>query len=275
MARLTPAQAHKARVLSEREARAKGVVVPPRVGGAAPAATGAAEGALPETKRVAAMLAAHAAELKALKSVDRKVAFKAAVLPEYAPYIAGALDAGAPGQDDVFVTLLFWHIDAGDLIGAMEMAAHALTAGMESPVSWSRDLPAALLEEVADKAAAIIKARAALGDDAVGTTPDDALVALREALDLTADADMHDQVRAKAFKALGTLLADSDQAGALAALREALRLDPASGVKTRIASLEKALSVADEATGVEAQAEGESSPAAAPGAAPSGDAGAD
>ena len=57
--------------------------------------------------------------------------------------------------------------------------------------------------------------------------------------ELTRDADMHDQVRAKLYKALGYALQDADSPRALEYLRRALSLNDRVGVKKDIDRLTK------------------------------------
>jgi len=74
------------------------------------------------------------------------------------------------------------------------------------------------------------------------TSPDKALAdPINEALELTADQDMVDEVRAKAHKALGLIALDSAPAVAIEHFEAALKLNPNSGVKTQLTRARKAL----------------------------------
>ncbi|HDX1423941.1 TPA: terminase, partial [Escherichia coli] len=65
---------------------------------------------------------------------------------------------------------------------------------------------------------------------------------LTETLELTATADMPDEVRAKLHKITGLFLRDAgDAAGALAHLQRATQLDCQAGVKKEIERLEREL----------------------------------
>jgi hypothetical protein len=192
-----------------------------------------------------AKLATDKRRLKSLQSVARKVEVKREVLPEYAAYVAGALEGGRGAQDDVLMTVMIWRIDAGDYAGALEIARYALRHRLTLPDQYERSTAAALAEEFADAALA------ALRDG--GTFE---LAQLVEIEQLTADADMHDQIRAKLHKAIALAcapatalagemphVADRGRAQfAVDHLRRALQLDARCGVKQTIARLEAALS---------------------------------
>lgn len=141
------------------------------------------------------------------------------------------LAADTGGQDAVLTRIMLWRLDIADWDGALAIAAYGLRHGLGMPDGFSRDLPATLLEEIAD---------AALGLAA----PDPALAGpLDTALALTAEADMPDEIRAKAHKALGQIQAKdpAEAEQAMAHLEAALTLDPKSGVKTLLAQLKKAM----------------------------------
>jgi Phage small terminase subunit len=192
-----------------------------------------------------AKLATDRRRLKSIQSIERKVEVKREVLPEYAAYVAGALEGGRGAQDDVLMTVMIWRIDAGDFAGALDIARYALRHGLTLPDQYERSTAAALAEEFADAALAVTRDG--------GTFPPDQLVEIAQ---LTELADMHDQIRAKLHKAIGLTIApahaltgsalrSSERAGAQSALdnlRRALSLDARSGVKQNIARLEAALS---------------------------------
>jgi hypothetical protein len=180
-----------------------------------------------------AKLATDRRRLREIASIERKREVKRTLLPEYANYVTGALSGGRGAQDDVLTTLMIWHIDAGDFVGALEIARYALAHCMSLPDQFDRSLATAIAEEFADAALAAFK---------LGETFDAGLLA--EVAQLTASADMHDQVRAKLHKALGLALQTAEPAAALDQLRRALQLDERAGVKKDIARLETELSKA-------------------------------
>lgn len=207
-----------------------------RVSAARAAASAAPGESLAGASRYELMLAkvnTDRVAIKGLKSVERKVEKKRAILPEYVDYVAGALEGGRGGQDDVLVQVMIWRIDIGDYAGALEIAAYALHHDLKLPDAFERDLATVIAEEFAEAALA----------DMSNEKPGDTLQ-LRQVEALTARYDMPDQVRAKLFKAIGYSLQASDLVEALAALRRALELNDKAGVKKDIDRLEKQLAAA-------------------------------
>jgi tetratricopeptide (TPR) repeat protein len=167
--------------------------------------------------------------LKSLQSIERKVAAKIEMLPEYAEYVAGALEGGRGAQDDVLVTVMVWLIDVGNYAGALEIARYALQHGLKLPDQYDRTLATVVAEEFAEKALIVLKA-----EDKFDVDP------LQEVATLTEPYDMPDQARAKLYKALG-YATQADPALALPHLRRALALYDRVGVKKDIERLEKQL----------------------------------
>ncbi|MGT3584617.1 phage terminase small subunit, partial [Escherichia coli] len=131
-------------------------------------------------------------------------------------------------QDDILMTVMLWRLDTGDIAGALEIARYALKYGLTMPGKHRRTPPYMFTEEVA---------LAAMRAHAAGESVDTRL--LTETLELTATADMPDEVRAKLHKITGLFLRDAgDAAGALAHLQRATQLDCQAGVKKEIERLE-------------------------------------
>jgi hypothetical protein len=172
--------------------------------------------------------------LKSIASIEQKIKVKRdELLPEYVDYVAGALSGGRGAQDDVLTTVMIWRIDAGDFAGGLDIARYAIEHRMTLPDQYDRPLATAIAEEFAEAALAAFKK----GD----ATKHVSAAQLGEVAQLTASADMHDQVRAKLHKALGYLAEKSgDGMAALDHLCRALVLDSRAGVKQDIARLEKA-----------------------------------
>lgn len=186
-----------------------------------------------------AQLGEHKRQLKQIQSVERKAEAKRKMLPEYSAWVAGVLDADSGVQDDVFMTVLVWSIDAGDFATALPMAAYALRHKLSMPDQYQRTTACLIAEEFANM---VLKAPEA-------SCPEDA-VALTEVEALVSDQDMPDEVRAKLHKALGYALIhagtgfdDSTVNGmreeALPHLRRALELHDKSGVKKDIERIER------------------------------------
>jgi len=174
-----------------------------------------------------AKLAEDKRRLKDLQSIERKIDVKRQLLPEYQPWIEGVIQGDTGQQDDVFMTVLVWTIDTGDLEAAIPLADYAIRHKLAMPDQYKRTTACVIAEEAADIA---LK----------GTAVPFAL--LQAVAALTADHDMPDEVRAKLHKAIGYALRD---AGQLAEARErlayALQLHAKVGVKKDIERLDTQL----------------------------------
>jgi hypothetical protein len=179
-----------------------------------------------------AKLATDRRRLKSLQSIERKKAVKAEVLPEYADYVAGALEGGRGAQDDVLTTVMVWRVDVGDYAGALAIAVYALQHHLTLPDQYDRTLATVIAEEFAEAALVTLKAGDKFDVDQ-----------LHQVATLTEQHDMPDQARAKLYKALG-LAMQEDPAAALPHLRRALALHDRVGVKNDIDRLEKAVKAA-------------------------------
>lgn len=178
--------------------------------------------------------------LKAVQSIERKIEIKRQILPDYVPWIDGVLAAGRGGQDAVAMTVMVWRIDAGDYLGALAIAEHALRFGLVLPDQYQRTVGTLVAEEIADAA---LQAQSTGGAFEVGV--------LEVCEQLTRGEDMPDEVRAKLHKALGLAYAGKIQAEtpieacrviagmALEQLRRALTLHDRAGVKKDIERLER------------------------------------
>ncbi|MGS8421011.1 phage terminase small subunit [Escherichia coli] len=176
-------------------------------------------------------LAADQRTLKAIYSRELKAAKKRELLPFWLPWVNGVLEQGKGVQDDILMTVMLWRLDTGDIAGALEIARYALKYGLTMPGKHRRTPPYMFTEEVA---------LAAMRAHAAGESVDTRL--LTETLELTATADMPDEVRAKLHKITGLFLRDGgDAAGALAHLQRATQLDCQAGVKKEIERLEREL----------------------------------
>jgi len=190
--------------------------------------------------------------LKALQSIEKRIELKRELLPEYAGWVQGRLDAAVGAergvQDDVLMTVMLWRIDVGDFDGALPLAEYALRFKLQMPEPFKRGVACILTEELAE---ASIKLLAA-GQPAPYLT-------LLRVHELVEGQDMPDEVRAKLFKALGLeharLAADEAACAAsgvpgaarvwkeqaLNHLKRALELHAACGVKGDVKRLEKEL----------------------------------
>lgn len=181
--------------------------------------------------------------LKSIQSMERKAEIKRSLLSDYSPWVEGVLASAIGCQDDVLMTVMVWRIDAGDFVGALQIARYALAHQLCLPDQYQRTTACLLAEEFSE---AMFRAQA-IGESIESST-------LLELESLTKNQDMPDQVRAKLHKAIGySLLASSNEndtqsdesveikQSALTHLRRAWQLHDKVGVKKDIESLERAL----------------------------------
>lgn len=169
--------------------------------------------------------------LKTIYSKRTKADKKRQLLPHYLPWVNGVIDAGEGAQDDVLMTVMLWRLDVDDIAGALKIAHYALDYGLAMPGAHQRPPPYMLVEEVALAAQRLLERQ-----EAVEIAP------LLETLDLTANADMPDEVRARLHRLVGRLLSDREQfVDALYHLQRAAQLDRSRGVKRLIEHVERHL----------------------------------
>lgn len=170
--------------------------------------------------------------LKSTQSMERKAEIKREILPKYVDYVDGVLEAGQGAQDDVLMRIMLWRIDAGDIAGAVAIARYALTHGLNPSEEFKRSTAAIIAEEVADQSLT------QLDEEGI-----DVVVLLGYLVDveaMTRAADMHDQVRAKLFKAMGYAQRAAGQlVEAQSSLERAVTLNERIGVKKDLERLER------------------------------------
>ena len=172
-------------------------------------------------------LAADRRSLKQIHSNERKADKKRELLPFYLPWVTGALENGTGAQDDILMTVMLWRLDAGDIDGAIEIARYALRFSLSMPDGHARSAPYMLAEETALCA---LRARDA-GE------PMNA-VQLLGVINLTQEADMPDEVRARLCKVTGLALRESGQLQqAMEFLQRANQLDRNAGVRKEMENL--------------------------------------
>ena len=170
--------------------------------------------------------------LKNIKSIEAKIQKKQELLPQFGPYIAGVLEGGTGAQDDVLMTIMVWCFDIGDINSALLIASYALKHDLKTPDQYERDTASLVAEQTADEALKLLEKE--------GTDIPRLIGYLQEADQLTADADMHDQIRAKLHKSLGyALRAAGNLEAALKHLERALELNDRVGVKKDIEHLQR------------------------------------
>lgn len=198
-------------------------------------------------QQIALRLTHDLRDLKLIKGIDEKVAHKKKQIGEYAPWIEGLLEAdagvGTGLAAEVAPTIMVWHIDIGDYEAALPIGAFLIRHNATMPARYKRDAASVLVEEIADAA---LKAQAA-GEQA----PIDVLLNVETIVD---GIDMHDEIRAKLNKAIGSETlrageaAPADEAmplliSAQAYLAEAQRLHGRIGVKDRLKRVAKLITI--------------------------------
>ena len=188
-----------------------------------------------EYEKMLYLLARHQKNLKGVQSMEQRAAMKREYLPDYLPWIEGALSAGTGKQDNVLMTWLVWAIDCGEYPLALRIAEYALHQDLVLPEQFSRTVPTLVAEEFADAAKKALQLQQATFD----------VELLQRVAELTEDKDMPDQSRARLYREIGLLLKDSNQADALSAMEKAWSLDDKIGLKTEVNKLRKALGKAE------------------------------
>ena len=181
------------------------------------------------------LLARHKKDLSNIQSMEKRAEYKKQILPDYLPWIEGALKAGTGKQDNVLMMWQVWAIDCGEYHLALEIADYAVHQQLKLPEQFDRTLGTMLAEEFAD---------AAKFAQAAGETFE--LAYLQRVQDITQDEDMPDQSRARLLREIGLLLAESDPENALATMERALQLDINIGLKGEVKKLRKQLNKPDD-----------------------------
>lgn len=218
---LTPAQRHWQRKTAEEMGAEKGRV---------------SAQALTQYERMRHRLEMDKRQLKNVQSDLLKAGLKRKLLPHYQGWIEGVLATGTGQPDEVFVTCMIWHIDAGLIDQALNMVAYALRHRLTMPDQFKRTPPTFIVDAICDPVLRefhIDSKNTTLGADT-----------LRRLDMLTAEEDMPDIVRAKLYKCLGfTLRLGSldDKVDALEYLERAAHRHKKAGVKNDIRDLKKAV----------------------------------
>lgn len=189
--------------------------------------------------------------LKEIQSTKGKIEAKREMLPEYQAWIEGWLksvdETGVASPDEIVATLMVWRIDTGDYAGALELAEPIIAHKLAMPERYKRAPAALVAEEIAEAALTILGKGEAFD-----------LSILQQTEALTADADMHDEIKAKLLKAIGLEFArradlEADpaekavlQTNARTALAQALHFNARVGVKKDIDKLDRALRAAQD-----------------------------
>ena len=175
-----------------------------------------------EYEKMLHLLARHKKDLSNIQSMEKRAEYKKQILPDYLPWIEGALKAGTGKQDNVLMMWQVWAIDCGEYHLALEIADYAVHQQLKLPEQFDRTLGTMLAEETFE------------------------LAYLQRVQDITQDEDMLDQSRARLLREIGLLLAESDPENALATMERALQLDINIGLKGEVKKLRKQLNKPDD-----------------------------
>ncbi len=173
-------------------------------------------------------------QLKEIQSIDNKALFKADLLPDFQAWVDGVLENPTPNtKDEIFTTILVWHIDAGLLDAATTLSMFAIKHQFAGLDDFQRTLATTIFEEIAVQ---LSKGEAITLDN---------LESLSQCLEQKQASgawllDMPDKVRAKFFKEAANIHDKlSNKARALDLYHKALFCDERIGVKAQIKRLEK------------------------------------
>lgn len=236
---MTPARMHR---LAESVAADPGAV-----------AAGTAPRVDPIVAQMAMRLAHDLRELKATQSIGLKVEKKRAMIEAYREWcdaqLTGAPVAAGNVAAEILPTMMVWSIDIGDWTRALELAAFVLEHRLPLPSRYVRGAAPLLVEEMAEAAFKL-----------QGRGERFPLEVLESVEAMTADVDMHDEIRAKLFKAIGVELDAAARIAAeageialpllsrsLIALQRAQDLHPRVGAKMTIKAVEKAIAANEQA----------------------------
>ncbi|ENZ6385461.1 phage terminase small subunit [Escherichia coli] len=229
---LTPAQKHFDRVMAERRSN-RGATTADRTA----------------YEQVLFRLRMDKADLSRIQSNAGKAKLKSERLPDYLPWIDGALAADTGQADEVITTVMIWAADAGDIAQALRIGQYVLRHKIPMPDQYKRTTATVLVEEICDPILAAFKANPAKASVSI-----DNLNALNG---ITTHEDMPDQVRAKLFKVMGyTVRLNQDvesQQLARSHLQEAIRLNAKIGVARDIELLDRNIKKLTVASGGESE----------------------
>lgn len=184
-------------------------------------------------------------KLQDVESHEARIPMKLDFMREFAPWVKGVIDADKPVQDEILLTCMVWSVDCAAFEEAVMLGRFAIKHGLTMPERYNRSVACFLREDIAE---------AFLKDE--NSVPHGVMVELDQ---LTADADMPDQAKAKLDKALGRswlIIAEnfdpSDETGpaggaagyatkALEHFNRARKLNPKCGVVKDIQRTEKLL----------------------------------
>ena len=168
--------------------------------------------------------------LRSIQSQDKRAEAKAELIPKHMPYIQGVIDSGFKvEQDEVITTIMIWCFDCAQFAEGLKLAEYALQHNLSMPDSYSRSTASIVAEEIGNAA------HKAYQDERVFD-----LDVLEKANQLTAEYDMHDQIRAKLYLAIGrTFLLLDRGSEAVTFIKMAIAKNENCGGKTDLKKADK------------------------------------
>ena len=168
--------------------------------------------------------------LRSIQSQEKRAEAKKELIPKHMPYVLGIVQSGAKvEQDEVITTIMLWCFDCGLFNQGLSLAEYALQNELKMPDSFSRSTASIVAEEIGNAA------HKAYQDGQVFK-----LDVLEKATQLTADYDMHDQIRAKLYLGIGRTFLQLDRGSeAVAFLKMAIAKNENCGGKADLKKAEK------------------------------------
>lgn len=185
---------------------------------------------LPEYEKMLYVLSRHKRQLSDIQSMERRAELKKQLLPDYLPWIEGALKTGSGKQDNILMTWLVWSIDCGEFHLALQIAEYAIFHDLRLPEPFTRTVGTLVAEEFADYA-----------KSAQAANKPFEVMYLQRVEEIVCDEDMPDESRARLLREIGLLLIESQPEQALEKLERALELNINIGVKGQVRQLRKQL----------------------------------
>ncbi|MDC4075672.1 MULTISPECIES: phage terminase small subunit [Acinetobacter calcoaceticus/baumannii complex] len=139
------------------------------------------------------------ARLKQIQSTENKIKLKSELLPNYAPYIDGILEAQSGVQDEILTEMMIWNIDTSNFTQALQIAEYVLVHNLSLPDRFERTPACVITEEISATFLKQLKTNVEIDIDVLKQ-----LESLMTNPDLPSKTlDMPDQVKAKMYLALG------------------------------------------------------------------------
>lgn len=88
------------------------------------------------------------ARLKQIQSTENKIKLKSELLPNYAPYIDGILEAQSGLQDEILTEMMIWNIDTSNFNRALQIAEYVLVHNLSLPDRFERTPACMITEEI-------------------------------------------------------------------------------------------------------------------------------